>query len=84
MIGHFAKSRIDTAGPQAVGHSLALNGYVCLSIDPWGAGERGTTHGIFEYHGSNLGASIMNIGESLMGIQISDNMRGIDLLCSFT
>ncbi len=24
----------------------------------------------------------MNIGESLMGIQISDNMRGVDLLCS--
>ena len=40
MIGHWSKAKIDTAGPQAVGHSLALNGYVCLSIDPWGAGER--------------------------------------------
>jgi len=82
MSGHWTKSKIDLAGPQAVGHSLALNGYVCLSVDPWGAGERGTTHGVFEYHGSNLGASLMNIGESLMGIQISDNMRGVDLLCS--
>jgi len=26
----------------------------------------------------------MNIGESLMGIQISDNMRGVDLLCSLS
>jgi hypothetical protein len=43
--------------------------------------ERVTTPGIFEYHESYLGASLMNIGESLMGIQISDNMRGIDLLC---
>jgi len=82
MIGHFDKSRMDTVGPQAVGHSLALNGYVCLSIDPWGAGERGTIAGIFEYHGSNLGASLMNIGESLLGIQVSENMRGVDLLCS--
>lgn len=82
MLGHWTKGKIDPSGPQAVGHSLALNGYVCLTIDPWGAGERSTIHGVFEYHGSNLGASIMNIGESLMGIQISDNMRGVDLLCS--
>jgi hypothetical protein len=82
MIGHWSKAKIDTDGPQAVGHSLALNGYVCLSIDPWGAGERATTHGLFEYHGANLGTSILDIGESLMGIQISDNIRGVDLLCS--
>lgn len=82
MIGHFTKSKIDMIGPQAVGHSLALNGYVCLSIDPWGAGERSTSPNKFEYHGSYTGASLMNIGESLMGIQISENMRGIDLLCS--
>jgi hypothetical protein len=82
MLGHWTKGKIDPTGPQAVGHSLALNGYVCLTIDPWGAGERSTIHGVFEYHGSNLGASIMNIGETLMGIQISDNMRGVDLLCS--
>jgi len=81
-VGHWPKSKIDSSGQQAVGHSLALNGYVCLTMDPWGSGERGTTPGIFEYHGSCLGASLMNIGESLMGIQISDNMRGIDLLCS--
>ena len=82
MVGHWPKGKIDPAGQQAVGHTLALNGYVCLSVDPWGAGERATNHEVFEYHGANLGASIMNIGESLMGIQISDNIRGIDLLCS--
>ena len=82
MVGHWPKGKIDPAGQQAVGHTLALNGYVCLSVDPWGAGERATNHGVFEYHGANLGASLMNIGESLMGIQITDNMRGIDLLCS--
>ena len=67
---------------QDIGHSAALNGYVCLNIDAWGAGERSTVHGKEEYHGSNLGASLMNIGESLLGAQVSDNMRGIDLLCS--
>jgi hypothetical protein len=78
---HAHSGRFDDQD-QAVGHSLAVNGYVCLSIDPWGAGERTTVHGVTEYHGANLGASFMNIGESLMGIQISDNMRGVDLLCS--
>ncbi|MBS1599046.1 MAG: acetylxylan esterase [Bacteroidetes bacterium] len=84
MIGHWPKGKIDPEGPQAVGHSLALNGYVCLSIDPWGSGERTTIHGIFEDHGdeNNLGSSLLNIGETLMGIEISDNMRGVDLLCS--
>ena len=84
MIGHWPKGKIDPVGPQLIGHSLAKNGYVCLSIDPWGAGERTTVHGIFEDHGcsNNLGFSLMNIGETLMGVEISDNMRGVDLLCS--
>ncbi len=82
--GHWDKAKLDTSGPQAVGHSLALNGYVCLTVDPWGSGERTTIHGIFEDHGdeNSLGSSLMNIGESLIGIEISDNIRGIDLLCS--
>jgi hypothetical protein len=82
MLGHWTKGKIDNTGPQAVGHTLATNGYVCITIDPWGAGERGTKPGNYEYHGANLGASLMNIGEPLIGIQISENMRGIDLLCS--
>jgi hypothetical protein len=84
MLGHWLKGKIDSTGPQQVGHSLAVNGYVCLTIDPWGAGERTTVHGDYEYHGSNLGASLMNIGESLLGIQVSDNMRGVDLLSSLS
>ncbi len=78
---HAHSGRFDD-NDQAVGHSLAADGYVCLSIDPWGAGERTTVHGTTEYHGSNLGASVMNLGESLLGMQVSDNMRGVDLLCS--
>ncbi len=82
VLGHWTKGKIDPNGPQGVGHTLASNGYVCLTIDPWGAGERATKHGVFEYHGTNLGASLMNIGESLLGVQVSDNMRAADLLIS--
>jgi hypothetical protein len=77
--GHSINGRL---GSQTLGLSLAFNGYVCLAIDPWGAGERTTKHGEFEYHGANLGASLMNVGETLMGLQITDNMRGVDLLGS--
>lgn len=84
MLGHWRKAKIDSSGPQAVGHVLARAGYVCLTIDPWGAGERSTVHGDFEYHGGTLGASLMDVGETLLGLQVSDNMRGIDLLCSLS
>lgn len=81
MHGHLPEAKMAPA-VQSVAHSLALQGYVCLCIDAFGGGERGTIHGEFEYHGTNLGASLMNIGTSLLGIQVSENMRGIDLLCS--
>ena len=83
MMGHAQTGRLDDRY-QSLGHTLALNGYVALCIDPWGSGERTTVHGIFEDHGdeNNLGSSLLNIGEPLMGIEISDNIRGVDLLCS--
>jgi hypothetical protein len=81
MNGHWPEAKMADM-VQSVGHTLALNGYVCLNIDAFGSGERSTIPGIFEYHGYNLGASLMNVGESLMGFQISDNIRGVDLLCS--
>ncbi len=79
MAGH---SRDGRLGYPYLGYTLALNGFVAVAVDPWGAGERTTLHGSSEYHGANLGASLMNVGESLMGMQITDNMRAVDLLCS--
>lgn len=79
--GHWENSKAAT-NAQAVAQELALNGYVSLNIDAWGAGERTTTHGVAEYHGASLGGYLLNLGESLLGNQVSDNMRGIDLLCS--
>lgn len=79
MHGHWPNGKAGDM-VQSCAHELALNGYVCLNIDAWGSGERTTTHGIDEYHGSNLGASLLNIGESLLGNQLTDNIRGVDLL----
>ena len=79
MHGHWSEGKAAES-VQAVGHSLAKNGYVCLSMDAFGAGERTTNHMDFEYHGSNLGASLMNIGETLLGVQVVDNIRAVDLL----
>lgn len=81
MSGHSKTGKIYK-NYNEVGQTLALNGYVSLNIDPWGAGERTTQHGEFEYHGSKLGASLMDVGVSLMGMQITDNIRGVDLLSS--
>ncbi|HCE43273.1 MAG TPA: hypothetical protein DET40_06975 [Lentisphaeria bacterium] len=61
---------------------FADNGFVALAVDAFGSGERGTCPGKFEYHGANIGLSLMNIGETLLGMQLNDNMRGIDLLQS--
>lgn len=81
MHGHWPDGR-RTEITQTTAQLLAMNGYVCLNIDAWGAGERGTNEHEHEYHGSNLGASLLDVGETLMGMQLTDNIRGVDLLCS--
>ena len=83
MMGHSQEGRLYDKY-QAVGITLALNGYLSLCIDPWGSGERTTIHGVFEDHGdeNNLGIALMDIGEPLMGMLLTDNIRGVDLLCS--
>lgn len=79
--GHWAKGKIPSA-VQSRCQVLALNGFVVLMVDAFGAGERGTVPGEYEYHGAGIGACLFNIGETLLGMQVYDNMRGIDLLIS--
>ncbi len=79
--GHWSQGKIAVR-VQARGHVLARDGFVVLAVDAFGAGERGTQPGCFEYHGVGLGASLLNIGETLLGMQVYDNIRGIDLLQS--
>ncbi len=81
MHGHVKDGRL-TAKIQGIGTALVKAGYVVLSVDAFGAGERTTQHGTSEYHGALRGGTLLNLGESLMGIQIIDNMRGVDLLQS--
>lgn len=66
---------------QQTAQLLARNGYVCLNMDAWGAGERGSNH-THEYHGASLGSSLLDLGIPLMGMQLLDNQRAIDLLQS--
>lgn len=67
---------------QERGLILVQRGFVVLSVDAFGAGERSGIHGEFEYHGGPRGTLLNNMGETLLAIQIADNMRGVDLLCS--
>ena len=79
--GHWPQGKI-AARVAARGHTLAREGFVVLIVDALGSGERGTTPGEFEYHGMQLGCSLLSVGETLLGMQVYDNMRGIDLLQS--
>ena len=66
---------------QRTAQILASNGYVCLCIDAMGSGERGRGHE-HEYHGANLGSALLDLGKPLMGVQLFENSRALDLLCS--
>lgn len=79
MHGHWEQGRL-AARVQQRGHLLAQCGYVVLSVDAFGTGERCPEHGVYTSHGGLLGGAPFQIGESLMGLQVVDNMRGVDLL----
>ncbi len=79
--GHWAQGHLAER-IQVIGHSLAKNGFVCLSIDAWGSGERSWKHCCYRYHGNTLGGGLFQYGETLLGAQLADNMRAVDLLCS--
>ncbi len=77
--GHFTQGRL--AEPvQMRGHVFAQLGYVCLCVDAFGSGERSDEHLKFVPHGGLRGGLLANFGESSMGIELADNMRGVDLL----
>ncbi len=79
MHGHWEQGRL-AARVQQRGHLLARSGYVVLAVDAFGTGERCPEHGVYTSHGGLLGGAPFHTGESLMGLQVVDNMRGVDLL----
>ncbi len=81
MHGHNPEGKFAVL-QQLTALDLVKNGYVCLSVDAFGTYERADTCYAFQSHGGFQGAALMNIGETLMGAQIVDNMRGVDFLHS--
>ena len=81
MHGHFNVGKLGSR-IQETSLTLVKNGYVVLAVDAFGVYERACKCHEEEYHGGFLGGSIFNIGESLIGEQVVDNMRGVDLLKS--
>lgn len=69
---------------QGTSLDLVRNGYVCLAVDTFGTYERASRCYETESHGGVQGAALMNLGETLMGCQIVDNMRGVDFLQSLS
>jgi hypothetical protein len=78
--GHYLQGKIAPL-VAARGHLLAQEGFVVLSVDAIGAGERGTRPGEFDPH-APPGVPILSVGETLLGMQLHDNRRGLDLLQS--
>lgn len=79
--GHWPGARRDpVVQSRCVG--LAKLGFVALTLDAWGAGERGTEIGQNEYHGGLLGATLWPVGTPLHGLQLYDNIRALDYLQS--
>jgi dienelactone hydrolase len=79
--GHWAWARIDPV-VQTRCIALARQGYVCLCVDAFGAGERAIEPGPGTYHGGLVGASLWPAGMPLFGLQINDNRRAVDYLIS--
>lgn len=80
--GHILHSKLDDS-VQKRAHILAKNGFVCICMDTFGTGERSIHHGNSDYHGGMDGASHFNNGQSLLGLQVSENLRIVDLLSTF-
>jgi dienelactone hydrolase len=79
--GHWAWARMDPhVQPRCIG--LAKLGYVVLSVDAFGAGERAIRPAAGTYHGALVGGSLWLLGTPLIGLQRYDNRRAIDYLVS--
>ncbi|MBO4292015.1 MAG: acetylxylan esterase [Lachnospiraceae bacterium] len=68
---------------QATAQGLVKNGFICLSVDAWGCYERSEIcRSERDSHMGFAGSALFPAGETLMGRQVTDNMRGVDLLLS--
>ena len=79
--GHWPGAKQDpTVQARCIG--LCKLGFVVLSVDAFGAGERGVGRALGEYHGAMVAATLWPTGLALAGLQVYENMRGVDYLQS--
>ena len=79
--GHWAGAKQDPH-VQARCAGLAALGFFVLAVDAFGAGERAIGEQLGEYHGEMTAATLFPIGRPLSGIQVYENGRAVDYLCS--
>jgi dienelactone hydrolase len=81
--GHWSGARRDPV-VQARCLGLVQLGFVVLAVDAFGAGERYTRPAPGTYHGALYGSTLWPSGHTLLGMQVYDNHRAVDYLCSRT
>lgn len=79
--GHWPGAKQDPV-VQARCVGLARLGFFVLSVDAFGAGERGINKALGEYHGEMVAATLIPIGSLLAGLQVYENMRALDYIQS--
>jgi cephalosporin-C deacetylase-like acetyl esterase len=79
--GHWPGARRDPV-VQARCLGLVKLGFVVLVVDAFGAGERYTRPASGTYHGALYGSTLWPSGYTLAGMQVYDNRRAVDYLCS--
>ncbi|CAN5391254.1 hypothetical protein BH09VER1_BH09VER1_08020 [soil metagenome] len=79
--GHWPQGKI-CAHIQARGHILARSGIVTLSVDAAGSGERSEIEREWSYHGASKAAEMFLNGDSLLGLQVRENRKALDVLQS--
>jgi cephalosporin-C deacetylase-like acetyl esterase len=77
--GHWAGAKQDPVVQSRCIGCVKL-GFFVLSVDAFGAGERGVAKGLGEYHGEMTAATLFPIGLPLSGLQVYENMRAVDYL----
>jgi cephalosporin-C deacetylase-like acetyl esterase len=77
--GHWRGARLDpVVQKRCIGP--AKLGYFVVAVDAFGAGERGLSKNLGEYHGEMVAAMLLPAGMTLAGLQVYENMRAVDYL----
>jgi cephalosporin-C deacetylase-like acetyl esterase len=79
--GHWAGAKQDPVVQSRCIAAVKL-GFFVLSVDAFGAGERAVGKKLGEYHGEMVAATLLPVGLPLAGLQVYENMRAVDYLCT--